>query len=208
VKRLLSLLLQLLAWPLLGFLIIAFDDLGPSIVNTLSIPANHDLYAFLQWGLLTPVVVQVAMRFPVLDRPLRNLAIHLVAALLSCGLRIIGEPNHNAIIAGVPAAEYLSQTVSRDLLVYASIAVAAHLYLVARRRAAAEHEALVAQTNVAEAERAVIEKTVSPELIIRSLDEIARRVREEPSRVEPLFESFSEFLRSRQEEPLQRELAS
>src|SRR3954453_9803689 len=200
------LLIQIVAWPLLGWLIIAFDDLGPSLVNligkgTFSLPAGSELYFFLQWGLLTPIVVQLALRFPLMDRPARNLAIHVPAALVLCALRLIGEPNREILIARLPAPQYLGRAISRDLLVYASIAVAAHLFILARRRSAAEQDALRAQTNLAAAERVLLEQTVSPELIIRSLDEIARRIRHEPACVEPLVDLFSEFLRSRIPQP-------
>jgi hypothetical protein len=192
VKRITSILLQLIAWPFLGFLIIAFDELGPAIVH-----ARNDVYVFLQWGLLTPIVVQLALRFPLFERRLRNVAIHVAGAGVLCLLRIIGEPNHSEIIARVPAPQYLSHAMSRDLLMYAAIAVAAHLFILGRRRAAAEHDASLAQAKVAEAERALLEQTVSPELIVESLDEIARCIRHEPARVEALVEHFSELLRAK-----------
>jgi hypothetical protein len=196
------LLLQLVAWPLLGFLIIAFDDLAPSLLGrTLSPRAGSEWWVFLQWGLFTPLVVQLALRFPVIVRTARNLAIHIAAALLLSVIQLAGEPMRAIVIARVPAPEYLSHAFSRDLLVYASIAVAAHLVVLARRRAAAEHDALAAEADVAEAERALLAQTVAPELIIRSLDEIARRIRDEPARVEPLVERFSDFLRARVAQP-------
>jgi len=207
-NSLLRIVLQLLAWPLLGFAILAFDDLAPSLLGRTAPPAGSELWVFLQWGLLTPIVVQLALRFPLTERTARNLFIHIVSALLLCGTRIIGEPMRNIVVATVPAPEYLSRTLSRDLLVYASIAVAAHLFLLARRRSAAEHDALVASANVAEAERALLEQTVAPELIIRSLDEIARRIRQEPARAEPLLEQFGEFLRSRIPQPGERPATS
>jgi hypothetical protein len=188
------LLLQLLAWPLLGFLIIAFDDLGPSLVR---LPAGSELYPFLQWGLLTPVIVQLALRFPVMDRKLRNTSIHVFSAAVLCLLRIINEPLREIVAARTPVAEYLARTFSRDLLIYASIAIAAHLFVLARRRSDAERAAFAARANLAEAERELMEQTVSPETIVNSLDEIARRIRQEPARAEPLIEEFSEFLRSR-----------
>jgi hypothetical protein len=200
VKRLASsipiLLFQLIAWPLLGFLIIAFDDLGPSLASAFSLPAGNNIYVFLQWGLLTPIVVQLALRFPLLDRPARNAAIHTIAAAFLCLLRIVGEPHRSAVIARAPPPEYLAHSISRDLLIYASIAVSAHLFLLERRRAAAEEHALQAQAALADAERALLEQTLAPELIVRGLDEIARRIRDEPARAEPLIEVFSEFLRS------------
>jgi hypothetical protein len=192
-ERLTGTVLQLIAWPVLGFFILTFDELGPHLVSP---PAGSELYAFLQWGLLTPIVVQLAFRFPWIDRPARNGAIHTVAALLLCAVRLITEPSV-VVMARPPAPQYLSRVLSRDLLIYASIAVAAHLFVLTRRRSAAEREALVAQANLAVAERVLLEQTISPDLIIRSLDEIARRIREEPARVEPLIETFSEFLRSR-----------
>jgi hypothetical protein len=201
------LLVLIVVWPLLGFLIITFDELGPALVTsvaagmpgkgTFALPAGSELYSFLQWGLLTPFVVQLALRFPLMDRTVRNIAIQVVAAIVLCGFRLINEPDYALVIAQVPASQYLARAISRDLVIYTSIVVAAHLYVLARRRSAAEREALVAQANLAEAERILLEQTVSPDLIIRSLDEIARRIRYEPTRAEPLIELFGEFLRSR-----------
>jgi hypothetical protein len=198
----LPLLAQFLAWPLLGFLIFAFDDLAPSLINGFTngafrLPPGSNVYVFLQWGLFTPIVVQLALRLPVIDRPLRNGGMHVIAAVVLCLLRIIGEPNRGLVIARIPAAQYLGNAISRDLLIYASIAVAAHLFLLERRRAVAEREALAAQMALATAERTLLEQTVAPERIIRNLDEIAHCIRHEPSRVESLIETFSEFLRSR-----------
>lgn len=192
VKRIPVLLLQLTAWPILGFLIIAFDEVVPSVVRT-----TNDVYAFLQWGLLTPIVVQLALRFPLFERRVRNGAIHFLGAFVLCMLRIIGEPNRHLIIARTPAPQYLGHTISRDLLMYASIAVAAHLFILARRRAAAERDAAAAEANVVEAERAVLEQTVSPDLITRTLDDIARCIREEPQRAETLIDEFGELLRAK-----------
>lgn len=202
---------QILIWPVLGFLTIAFDDLGPRLVTffagfvqvetTFTLPAGSDLYAFLQWGLLTPLVVWLSFRFPLLDRRAKSLVVHVVAALLLLFVRSVFEPKPWTVRteASVQLAEPPSRAraMSRDLLVYLSIAGAAHLYVFARRRSKAEKEALAAQASLAEARRALFEQTVSPELIIRSLDEIARRIREEPARVEVLVDVFSEFLRSR-----------
>lgn len=204
-------IIQILVWPILGILTIAFDDLGPRLVtflagfvqeeSTFTLPAGSELYAFLQWGFLTPLVVWLSSRFPLLDRRAKNLAVHLGAALLLLFVRNVFEPKPWTVRteASVQLAEPPSRAraMSRDLLVYLSIAGAAHLVLFARRRSEAEKEALVAQASLAEARRALFEQTVSPELIIRSLDEIARRIREEPARVEPLVDLFGEFLRSR-----------
>lgn len=191
-KRILYIVLQLIAWPLLGFLIIAFDEVVPSHVH-----AGNDVYAFLQWGLLTPIVVQLALRFPLFEHRLRNGAIHVAGAFVLCMLRIIGEPNRHLIIARTPAPQYLGHTISRDLLMFASIAVAAHLFVLARRRAAAEREAAAAEANVEEAERALLEQTVSPASITNALDEIARCIRQRPDRAETLIDEFGELLRAK-----------
>lgn len=201
-SRVLRIAGQLLIWPSLGAVIIAFDELAPALATSLGATAARGqapaIYYFVQWGLLTPFVVLLARRLPLSQHRFRNATLHALAAVVVALARAVGDPARlTAIATGVPPERYLGQAIGRDLLVYASIALVVNAWMRSRNRVAAERAAIHANARVAEAERTLLEQRVAPQLIIESLDELSRRVRAEPDRVQPLIECFSAFLRAR-----------
>ncbi len=188
-----TLLLGVVTWPLAGLLGVLVAEHGLFLAPGTN--AHRQLYVALQWMLLAPVVVQLVLHFPLFAKWKRNAAIHVAAAVLLCLFRITADPYPRWVFSSaLPEPAVRAASISRDLLVYLSIAMAVHLLLLVRGRMKEERAAASLRREVARAERETVMQALAPELIARSFDEIARRVRS--GRAETLIERFGDFLRT------------
>lgn len=194
------LLIGVATWPLVGLVAVSIIDLR--LFAEPGSAAHRQLIVLLQWMLLGPVVVQLVIHFPLRGWRARNVVIHALAAALLCLFRFTADPY----------PRWTSGGISHDVLMYVSIAMAAHLVFLVRQRMREERETAAQRRELARVERDLLTQRIAPELIIRTFDEIASRVRRDPESAQLLIDRFGEFLRGtaadddRTRVALQREL--
>jgi signal transduction histidine kinase len=156
------------------------------------------------WALLTPLVVWLARRFPVLGAR-RNLAIHLGAALALAGAKLVLNAVGRAVFMSYDFA-ILPREIHTGVLTYAVIAglvTAIDLY-----RRWARLEALYA-----EARLKALTAQLQPHFLFNTLNAIQSLVHDDPEAADRMIGHLGDLLRATlrvvdaQEVPLEQELA-
>jgi len=152
---------------------------------------SRSLSEWWLWGLLTPVVVLLAARYP-LDgsRRLRHGAIHLLAGLSLAVLKTLADRAIFTWISGFRPYLLLT-TVALQLVIYICIVIAAHgLRYYHRSR---ERELL--EQRLSETRLQLLSMQLQPHFLFNTLNTIERLVHHEPDTADSMIVGLSDLLR-------------
>ncbi len=143
------------------------------------------------WGLLTPLIVALARRFPLHGgQRLRNAVVHLAAGACIAVLKTSADRLTFALLTGV-RMYWLVSTLALQFAIYAAVVAAAHGLEYYRR--SREREQLEAQ--LSETRLQMLNLQLQPHFLFNTLNTIAEMVHEDPESADLMIGRLGDLLR-------------
>lgn len=175
----------------------------------------EDACTVLVWTLFTPVILELARRFPVeRGRRGRHLAVHAAAALAlgSADIVLSFWVAEHTYRYGPFWPRFYWINLHYEVLSYAGVSAAGHMMEVYRRYRERELHAAQLQTQLARARLHALEMQLQPHFLFNTLNSISELVHDDPGAAELMVAQLGDLLRmtmsgeGREEVPLSREL--
>ena len=160
---------------------------GPSLIVSLA--------EWWLWAPLTPVVIALARRFPLQPgRRGRDVAVHLVAAVILATTKVLGERIVRLWIFGV-APYMLPSSLALHFLIYWAIAGVARGCEYYRESQLKLLRASQTESRLNEARLELLRAQLQPHFLFNALNTVAEMVHEDPDRADRMIASLSDLLR-------------
>ena len=176
----------------------------------------EDVVNCLVWTLFTPVILELARRYPLRgeDR-IYNLGVHGLACaiLVSTSILLSFWVSIHTYYEPTPLVRYYLITLYNKLLYYAFLVAAGHAFDVYRRYRDRELHASRLETQLTRAHLHALEMQIQPHFLFNTLNSISELVHQDPPGAELMIAQLGDLLRMttdrtiEQEVPLSRELA-
>lgn len=180
--------------------------------------AVSTLISFLTYGLLAPIVVWLAMSFPVERRNwIRRTLLHLVFAVLFTAVHVVARPLLYELRGPDGKPRQVTWRVYRNLFVflafdnmvntYLPIALLGHFLLYQRRLRDREVRSSKLQAKLAQAQLAMLKMQLQPHFLFNTLNAASALIRDNPHAAEETLAKLSELLRLTLDNEPEQEIA-
>jgi len=147
------------------------------------------------WVLLTPVVIELARRFPLRsERRGRDAVIHLLAGIVLATAKVLGERVIRLWIFGV-APYLLPSSFALHFLVYWAIVIATRSFEYYRESQLRALRSSQTEARLNEARLQLLRAQLQPHFLFNALNAISEMVHEDADRADRMIGSLSELLR-------------
>jgi len=168
--------------------------------------AISTLISFLIYGLLAPIVVWLAMRFPVERKNwIRRTMLHVVFAVIFTALHVVARPMVYEMRGPDGKPRAVTWRLYRNLFIYMAfdnmvntylpIALLGHFLLYQRRLREREVRSSQLQAKLAQAQLAMLKMQLQPHFLFNTLNAVSALIRDNPHAAEETLARLSELLR-------------
>jgi sensor histidine kinase YesM len=168
--------------------------------------AISTVISFLIYGLLAPVVIWLAMRFPVERKNwIRRTLLHVVFAFLFTAIHVVGRPLLYEMRGPNGKPRPITWTLYRNMFIflafdnmvntYLPIALLGHFLLYQRRLREREVRSSQLQAKLAQAQLAMLKMQLQPHFLFNTLNAVSALIRDNPHAAEETLARLSELLR-------------
>ena len=168
--------------------------------------AASTLISFLIYGLLAPVVIWLAMRFPVERKNwIRRTLLHVVFAVVFTAVHVVARPLVYEMRGPDGQPRHVTWRLYRNLFIflafdnmvntYLPIALLGHFLLYQRRLRDREVRSSQLQAKLAQAQLAMLKMQLQPHFLFNTLNAVSALIRDNPHAAEETLARLSELLR-------------
>ncbi|HZQ70217.1 MAG TPA: histidine kinase [Terriglobales bacterium] len=168
--------------------------------------AISTLISFLIYGLLAPIVVWLAMKFPVERKNwIRRILLHLVFAVMFTAVHVAVRPMVYQMRGPDGKPRTITWRLYRNLFIYLAfdnmvntympIALLGHFLLYQRRLRDREVRSSQLQAKLAQAQLAMLKMQLQPHFLFNTLNAVSALIRDNPHAAEETLARLSELLR-------------
>ncbi|HEX7152158.1 MAG TPA: histidine kinase [Thermoanaerobaculia bacterium] len=193
-----AVLVSIFAWPLIGALVFLFEAVLSAVVGQGFGIDPEDLrwgfVGWLEWMLLAPLVVLIAMRIAWTRLPLHAvwaLVVSTAHSVIFFALR--GVPVESMFETWLPVAP---RFLSLDLLVYGATVLATHVVIDLEQAWVRHRDEVELERRLARAEHDLLKAQLRPDQLDGALREIEELIEQDTLAAERRINTFSEFLRA------------
>jgi signal transduction histidine kinase len=168
--------------------------------------AISTLISFLIYGLLAPIVVWLAMKFPVERKNwVRRTMLHVAFAVMFTAVHVVSRPLVYQMRGPDGKPRSVSWRLYRNLFIYLAfdnmvntylpIALLGHFLLYQRRLREREVRSSQLQAKLAQAQLAMLKMQLQPHFLFNTLNAVSALIRDNPHAAEETLARLSELLR-------------